>query len=93
MGEQNETNDEAQLRIDQEEEQLQIDKTHPDAEMLIGRLKNWKFETAAKYCEGQPKAVVEIVKALAATFGNSGWFDGHLGTIVWATVESLMPND
>ena len=55
------------------------------------RLRNWKFEQAAKYLT--PEATGEereTVEALASLLGNSGWFFGNLGTLVDVVVETLM---
>lgn len=56
-----------------------------------GRLHNWKFEAAAKYLPDSDPTDHEhgLVNALAAVFGNSGWFDGRMGTIVSAAVSTL----
>jgi hypothetical protein len=65
-----------------------------NADKLIGRLFNWKFEQAALYIEGQPVEVCELVKALSATFGNEGWGEcGHIGTIVSAAVDRLIDGE
>ena len=59
------------------------------------RLYNWKFESAQeRLSEEEPTgAERELVKALARTFGNSGWFDGNMGTIVSAAVTSLIGDE
>ncbi len=61
---------------------------------LIGRLLNWKFNSAlALVREDHPETVSAVVKALAETFGNCGWFDGNMATIIQFTVSSLCPED
>jgi len=61
-----------------------------DRERLIDRLQNWKFEQA-KNVPGITLSEVqaELLTALAETFSNSGWFSGHLGTIIEYTVAAL----
>lgn len=61
---------------------------------LIGRLVNWKFGSAFGYLrEDHPEAIASVVEALAHTYGNCGWFEGHMGTIVQRVVNSLVPED
>lgn len=56
------------------------------------RIENWKFTSAMATYE----AVVsdedehQILLALSETFGNCGWFDGAMGTIVGAAVAWLL---
>lgn len=59
-------------------------------EDLIGRLSNWKFESAKRYLEGEHGKVKGIVLCLADMFGDVGWFDGSMHVIVRATVELLI---
>jgi len=68
-------------------------------EGLIGRLENWKFtqahivaETALPLSTDLPIAAEDrtLIVALAETFGNAGWFEGHLGVIVGTVVEGLV---
>ena len=58
---------------------------------LINRLFNFKFEAALKYLEGEDEYVVDVVKALAETFGNCGWLDSNIGVIVYACVSKICP--
>lgn len=56
-----------------------------------GRLDNWKFDQARDYLDATATGDErELVEALAATFGNSGWFAGSMGVIVGAAVEYLI---
>lgn len=61
---------------------------------LVGRLYNWKFSQALGRLDGtEPDEVTNTVRALAATFGDVGWFDADppgLGTVVSAAVASLI---
>jgi len=59
-----------------------IDRSQPQAEKLVGRVNNGKYETALAYLEGQPLDVVEAVNTLARLFGNGGWVDGDMGNLV-----------
>lgn len=72
-----------------EREETLINRDAPRADVLIGRLRNWKFDTARKYLHQQPEAVRVAVKTLADMFGNSGWFGGKMGTMVDLVVEAL----
>ena len=54
------------------------------------RLRNWKFEQAAKYLTPEAtREERETVEALASLLGNSGWFFGDLGTLVDVVVDTL----
>jgi hypothetical protein len=59
------------------------------------RLHNWKFERAQDFlAQSEPDIrETELVKALAAAFGNSGWFDGHMGFIVGTAVSTLIGDE
>lgn len=62
----------------------------------VERLGNWKFSQAKVALDDQVQEVPTeeergLIEALAATFENSGWFEGHLGVIVGAAVDSLIP--
>jgi hypothetical protein len=61
---------------------------------LGNRLYNWKFSTAAAYAsELQDELNVndyELILALEKAFGNVGYFDGNLATIVQAAVKTLV---
>jgi hypothetical protein len=65
------------------------------SEAVISRLDNWKFSSALENLGrgsdlSDPTAYQrEAIEALAATFGNCGGFDGHMGTIVAWTVDVL----
>lgn len=58
---------------------------------LIGRLSNYKFESAQKYLAGESEEVAEVVNALADTFANCGWIDGNIGVIVATCVDVILP--
>lgn len=66
------------------------------SEDVAGRLENYKFEqarTALNRMFDRDSAVPEedraLIHALAASFGNPGWFDGHLATIIDAAIRPL----
>lgn len=63
--------------------------TKKQTAQLESRLNNWKFETATKYLVGQSQDVKDVVRSLARTFGNCGWFEGDMATIIAAAVQSL----
>lgn len=56
------------------------------------RLYNWKFEQAyAKIREEKPTdRETYLLRALAKTYGNVGWFDGYMSEIVSAAVRELV---
>lgn len=56
---------------------------------LLSRLVNWKFQSAKGCLEGEPQQVKDVVEALSRSFGNCGWFDGDLGTVVGFVVDKL----
>lgn len=65
-----------------------------EKEELIGRLYNWKFESAMRYVDNDiEEQDVYLIKALAQVFQNCGHFDGDMGNIVQAAVNSIMPED
>ena len=45
-------------------------------ENLLGRLHNWKFESALEYLDGSPESDQKIVMELAKEYGNIGWIPG-----------------
>jgi len=45
-------------------------------EKLLGRLHNWKFESALEYLEGSSESDKVIVGKLAEKYGNVGWIPG-----------------
>jgi hypothetical protein len=60
-------------------------------ERAVGRLQNYKFASAAsELTYDATKDERELVEALARMFGNVGWFDGDMATLVDCTVESLL---
>lgn len=64
---------------------------HENAE---NRLYNWKFSQALTAAKNQDRLPTtdEILKlkALADTFGNCGWFDGTMATIIQMAVHDLI---
>jgi hypothetical protein len=64
------------------------------SEETIGRLENWKFASAEAFMKAQPTPATEneavLVEALSVMLGNSGWFDGHLGTVVAYALDSFI---
>jgi hypothetical protein len=60
-------------------------------EKLISRLENFKFTQAQNYLEGENEMVVDVVNALASVFGNVGWMDGDMGTILSSAVYNIIP--
>jgi hypothetical protein len=63
------------------------------SEECADRLYNWKFEQALDYLGGATSGERQLVEALSATFGNSGWFGGSLGIIINAALRTLMPEE
>ncbi len=60
---------------------------------LRSRIYNWKFTDALQYLEDEDEDEddIEIIKALAATFGNIGWnMDGAMATIAGCAVRELL---
>jgi hypothetical protein len=61
---------------------------------LVSRLHNWKFEDAWGLLLRQPLLAPDdelpVVRALSRVFGNAGWFDGDMGTLVAAVVSRLV---
>jgi hypothetical protein len=59
-----------------------------------GRLLNWKFGQALRQLtpdatEGER----ELVTALTEVFGDVGWFDGSMATIVAAALAPHVPSE
>lgn len=67
-----------------------VKKGTKDADRLISRIYNWKFQSALPYLEGQPEDVQELVEALANTVGNCGWGEGYLEVIIGAAADRLI---
>lgn len=57
---------------------------------LISRLRNYKFNSAIEYLDGEDERVKIIIMALADTFGDIGWFGGSMSEIVDAVVVLLI---
>ena len=61
---------------------------------LKSRLQNWKFDSAVEVLNANPSLVAiedaVAIRALAQLVGNSGWFDGHLATVISVAVDALM---
>lgn len=61
---------------------------------IQSRLVNWKFSSALQYAEREGSGVtdeeMELIRALSITYGNSGWFEGAMGSIVQAAVAHLL---
>jgi len=62
-------------------------------ERLRSCLLNWKFGQASQYLRRESEEVKNIVQTLKTLFGNCGWFDGDMGTIVAAVVVLLIGNE
>jgi hypothetical protein len=59
---------------------------------LQSRLRNWKFSQAQTYIdENVENWEKQLINSLASTFGNCGWMDGAMGTIINAAVWFLLP--
>jgi len=57
---------------------------------LMGRLYNWKFNSAYGYLDGsESEEVVELIDALGQVFGNTGGMCGAMATIVGAALASI----
>ncbi len=61
-------------------------------EKLENRLFNYKFDSACGHLEGEDDETREVVEALAAAFGNPGWFDGHMSSIINAACKGIGAN-
>ncbi len=49
---------------------------------IMGRLYNYKFKQAYDMLTGdEPEEVRILLKALKDSFGNLGWFDGHMAVL------------
>lgn len=69
----------------------------------VGRLINWKFTQAKVAAEREARLQsaenlitdeeVELIEALHTIFGNVGWFDGALATVVRAAVSTLVGDE
>lgn len=66
---------------------------------LASRVLNWKFQQAVRKFINLPGNVAEqpevydrlnVIRSLAATFGDCGWFDGEMGIIVGAAVNYIL---
>jgi hypothetical protein len=61
-----------------------------EEQQFTGRMINWKFDQAlARIPPSLSTEDREIVAALAATFGDCGWFSGSIGVIVGAAIASV----
>lgn len=60
-----------------------------DNTKLRSRLENWKFEQATQYLKGESHMVKAVVRALARSYGDPGWFEGDQGTIVAAALDCI----
>ena len=59
---------------------------------LRSRLINWKFKSAMIYkdvFEDDPEAM-EVLVILDRMFGNSGWTDGDMATLIGVAVDMLL---
>lgn len=68
-------------------------KKTDQSERLIGRIYNWKFESALRYMKGQPKEIQDLLKSLAKLLGNEGWMDGLLADLVKAAELYLLGDE
>lgn len=63
----------------------------------VERLENFKFSQALGSARNQitpaTEKEIEVLEALAETFGNPGWFEGHLATVVEAAFSSIIPKE
>ncbi len=63
-------------------------------ENVIGRLENWKFDSAVDYAEVKPGVVhdniLDAIKSIRGAFGNNPQFDGDLGHVVGYLVSCLI---
>jgi hypothetical protein len=62
------------------------------SEKLRGRLINWKFKSAMIYADvfSDDSEAMEVLVTLNRMFGNVGWFEGDMATIVAVTVDMLL---
>lgn len=64
-----------------------------DLEKLIGRLLNWKFDSAAQMLSASDTTEAAcVIRALAAQFGNCGHIDGQMGELIGSVVDLLLRN-
>ncbi len=61
----------------------------------LNRLINFKFRDAADELTGDStKRERDLVKALAETFGNPGWFvGGAMEVIIFAAIQSIVEDE
>jgi len=60
-----------------------------ETEELVGRLLNWRFESAKIYYIAESQEVKDTVDLLARLFGNYGWFSGDMGELTGLVVDKL----
>lgn len=67
----------------------------PVPEPLAGRLFNWKFDSAVQRLDegGWTGPRADLVRALGALYGNSGWFEGAAGDLVSASLRVMGVDD
>lgn len=69
-------------------------KLTKEQEDLIGRLINWKFNSALNYKNAlKNKSSLECLELLEEMWGNTGWGDGKLSKTLWYLVEYIRMNE
>ena len=61
---------------------------------LIGRLTNWKFDSALNYKNAMKKKdSLECLELLCEMWGNTGWGDGKFSETLYYLVEFIRMNE
>lgn len=59
-------------------------------EKLKSRLENWKFKQALQYVDDSvSEDEKNVIGTLARLFGDCGWLEGDVGTLISVAVRSL----
>lgn len=65
-------------------------KLTEEQENLIGRLINWKFNSALNYKGAlKNKSSLECLELLDVMWGNTGWGDGKFSETLWYLIEYI----
>lgn len=72
---------------------MKVSNIRPENKDLRGRVHNWKFSSALLHLDGEAEDVQITVQTLATMFGNVGWFEGTMATMVERAVNSLLQEE
>lgn len=64
--------------------------------LVVNRLQNWKFNQGLTGAENDPDVTQkerDLLHVLSRLFGNSGWFDGDMGALVDAALDSIIVSE